>query len=61
MNGWDFLFGWILGFGVLLLFFFKDGVKYIQHSLGKDGNISFFCEKNQDYFVIESEENFPDG
>lgn len=40
--GWDFLFGWILVFGG---FFFKAGVKYIQHSLGKDGNTSFFCEK----------------
>lgn len=47
--------------GLVFWVFFKDGIKYSQHSLGKDGNISFFCEKNQDYFVMESEENFPDG
>lgn len=37
------LFVWLdLGF-----FFFQAGVKYIQHSLGKDGNTSFFFEKTK--------------
>lgn len=37
--GWVFLFGWILGLGGF--FSFKAGVKYIQHSLEKDGDILF--------------------
>lgn len=41
--GWGFWLVWIWGLWV----FFKAGVKYIQLSLGKDGNASFFCEKTE--------------
>lgn len=48
------LFGvWCFGWG-----FFKAGVKHIKRSLERDGNILW---GDQDYFVIKSEEHFPDG
>lgn len=45
MNGVGF-FVW-LDLGFWCLGFFKAGVKYIQRSLGKDGNTCFFCEKTE--------------
>lgn len=47
MDEWGWVFC-LVGFGVLVFgFFFKAGVKYIQRSLGKDGNTCFFCEKTE--------------